>query len=55
MKAVFKEMSVFSKYREQYLSDDQFRALQLFLLDSPEAGEDYGKTQFVRRDKAGIR
>ena len=39
MKAVFKEMSVFNKYREQYLSDDQFRALQIFLLDSPEAGD----------------
>ena len=39
MKAIFKEMRVFSKFREQYLSDDQFQAIQIFLLKSPHAGD----------------
>ena len=38
MKAVFREMTVFTKYRERYLSDDQYRALQAYLLENPLAG-----------------
>ena len=38
MDAIFKEMPVFDKYREDYLSDDEYRKLQEKLLEHPTAG-----------------
>ncbi len=38
MKAVFIELRAFARYREQYLDDDGYRALQDLLMESPEAG-----------------
>ena len=35
---VFIESSIFRKYLPNYLNEEEFRALQLFLADSPEAG-----------------
>lgn len=39
MKAVFVELPAFEKWRPEYLTDDQFRELQLQLMSNPEAGE----------------
>lgn len=36
---VFIESSIFRKYLPTYLADDDFRALQLYLADNPEAGQ----------------
>jgi hypothetical protein len=38
MDAIFKEMPVFDKYREYYLSDDEYRKLQEKLLENPTTG-----------------
>lgn len=39
MKAMFVELPAFARYRADYLDDDGFRALQLDLMASPEAGD----------------
>lgn len=38
MKAVFVELPPFQRQRSSYLTDDEFKLLQTFLLTSPEAG-----------------
>lgn len=39
MKALFVELPAFAKYRPDYLDDEGFRGLQIFLLKNPEAGD----------------
>lgn len=38
MEAIFVESTVFEKLRANYLSDNEFRKLQLFLLSNPRSG-----------------
>lgn len=38
MRAVFKELVSFETHRREYLSDDEFRALQQALMGNPQAG-----------------
>ena len=35
---IFIETSVFTKYIQEYLSDDEYSGLQIFLKESPESG-----------------
>ena len=39
MLAEFVEMPAFARHREAYLSDEEFRALQVLLQRSPDAGD----------------
>lgn len=39
MDALFVELRMFQKYRNDYLDDDLFRSFQLELLKNPEAGD----------------
>jgi hypothetical protein len=39
MKALFVELPSFSRYLDDHLDDEEFRALQNFLLANPEAGD----------------
>lgn len=39
MRALFIELPVFEQYRQDYLLDEQYRQLQLFLLKVPKAGD----------------
>jgi hypothetical protein len=39
MKALFVELPLFQRYRADYLSDEEYRLLQLQLLDRPESGD----------------
>jgi hypothetical protein len=39
MQATFVELAPFRKLREQYLQDDDYRALQVHLMENPEAGD----------------
>ena len=39
MKAVFIELSSFHRQRESYLDDDGYRALQVAMMQNPEAGD----------------
>ena len=39
MIGIFKEMSSFESRRENYLSGEEFRAFQNFLLKTPSAGD----------------
>jgi hypothetical protein len=39
MNAVFFETTTFSRLRPDYLDDDGYRDLQIFILASPEAGD----------------
>ena len=49
MKATFVEMTTFSKYRADYLSDESFRDLQLELLDNPRKGDTISGTGGLRK------
>ena len=40
MKAVFVELSTFSRYRADYLDDEGLRGLQQTMMKNPEAGDD---------------
>lgn len=39
MRALFVELPAFSRYRQDYLSDEAFRTLQAELLANPEVGD----------------
>ena len=39
MKAIFKELPPFERFRKDYLSDEQFLALQQLMLLDPEIGD----------------
>ncbi len=39
MKALFKELPAFSRFRAEYLTDEDFRGLQNLLMENPLAGE----------------
>ena len=39
MKALFVELPAFTRFRQDYLDDEQFRGLQNALLQRPEAGD----------------
>jgi mRNA-degrading endonuclease RelE of RelBE toxin-antitoxin system len=39
MKAIFKELPSFEAKREDYLSDEEFRAFQNILMKNPKAGD----------------
>ena len=39
MKALFVELPVFARHRQEYLDDAAFQGLQQVLMDNPEAGE----------------
>ena len=49
MKAIFVEMPPFQRFRQNYLDDDGFRALQLLLLQNPEAGDVIAGTGGLRK------
>ena len=48
MKAIFKELPPFERFRKDYLDDEEFRALQVGMMKSPEAGD-------VIKDAGGLR
>jgi hypothetical protein len=51
VKALFVELPAFTRFRQDYLDDEQFRGLQNALLQRPEAGdviEDTGGLRKVR-------
>ncbi len=39
MRAVFKELTIFQKYRSDYLADDEYSEMQQFLMRNSEAGD----------------
>ncbi|OBU18110.1 toxin HigB-2 [Photobacterium aquimaris] len=39
MKSVFVESTIFEKYRNEYLSDDEFRLFQAELMSNPKQGD----------------
>lgn len=47
------EMPAFGRYREQYLTDEEFRALQNLLLEAPEAGDVIQGTGGLRKLRLG--
>lgn len=49
MKALFVELPSFERYRSQYLSDEEYRELQLGLLANPEAGPVIQSTGGLRK------
>lgn len=49
MKAVFKELSIFEKYRCDYLGDAEFSRMQQFLIRNPEAGDVIQETGGLRK------
>ena len=49
MRALFVELSIFQKYRANYLNDDQFRLFQSMLLADPEKGDVIPDTGGLRK------
>jgi hypothetical protein len=49
IKATFVEMTTFSKYRTDYLSEESFRDLQLELLANPRKGDTISGTGGLRK------
>jgi hypothetical protein len=45
----FVEAPAFSRYRESYVDDDEFRELQEYLSDNPEAGREIKGTGGLRK------
>ena len=39
MKSIFVESTIFEKYRESYLTDDEFRLFQSELMSDPKKGD----------------
>jgi len=53
MKAVFVELSTFSRYRSDYLDDEGFRGLQAVMMKNPEAGDVIEGTGGLRKLRYG--
>ena len=53
MKAIFVELPAFERHRRDYMDDDGYRALQSFLLRSPEAGDVIVGTGGLRKLRHG--
>jgi hypothetical protein len=53
MRAIFVELSPFRKYREGYLTDDEYRELQIVLMQNPEAGDVIKGTGGLRKIRFG--
>jgi hypothetical protein len=53
MQAVFVELPPFGRFRETYLDDDGFRALQSELMQAPEAGDEIPGTGGLRKLRFG--
>jgi len=54
MNAIFVELPPFQRFRQDYLDDDGFRALQLLLLQNPEAGDVIAGTGGLRKIRGAI-
>ncbi|PPK47528.1 hypothetical protein B0G57_101493 [Trinickia symbiotica] len=53
MKAIFVELPPFRRVRENYLADDEYRALQVELMGNPEAGDVIKGTGGLRKLRFG--
>ena len=53
MKALFIELPPFERYRQDYLTDDEYRNLQNFLLLTPKAGNVITGTGGLRKLRFG--
>lgn len=53
MKAVFVELPAFTRYRADYLDDEQFRGLQVAMMKNPEAGDVIEGTGGLRKLRHG--
>ncbi len=53
MRALFIELPAFSRYRQNYLDDEAFRALQSSLLTNPETGDVIEGTGGLRKIRQG--
>ncbi len=55
MKAIFVESVIFEKLRSNYLSEDEFRNLQLILLSNPKSGTVIQGTGGLRKIRFGAK
>ena len=53
MKALFIELPPFERYRQHYLTDNQYQNLQNFLLHTPKAGDVIAGTGGLRKLRFG--
>ena len=53
MKALFVELSPFSRFRADYLDDEDFRGLQDAMMKNPEAGDVIEGTGGLRKLRHG--
>ncbi len=55
MKGIFVESRLFDKYRQIYLTDDQYRSLQIELLLNPKTGDVIQGTGGLRKVRAAAK
>jgi len=53
MAATFVELGPFRRWRDDYLTDDEYRALQIVLMQNPEAGDVIRGTGGLRKLRFG--
>ncbi len=55
MKSVFVESTIFEKYRNEYLSDDEFRLFQAELMSNPKQGDVIQGTGGLRKIRVAVK
>ncbi|WP_316674738.1 type II toxin-antitoxin system RelE/ParE family toxin [uncultured Tolumonas sp.] len=55
MKSIFVESTIFEKYREEYLTDDEFRLFQTELMSDPKRGDVIQGTGGLRKIRVAVK
>ena len=55
MKSIFVESTIFEKYREEYLSDDEYRLFQTELMSDPKRGDVIQGTGGLRKIRVAVK
>ena len=55
MKSIFVESTIFEKYREDYLTDDEYRLFQAELMSDPKRGDVIQGTGGLRKIRVAVK
>jgi mRNA-degrading endonuclease RelE of RelBE toxin-antitoxin system len=55
MKSIFVESTIFEKYREEYLTDDEYRLFQAELMSEPKRGDVIQGTGGLRKIRVAVK
>ena len=55
MKSIFVESTIFEKYREEYLTDDEYRLFQAEIMSEPKRGDVIQGTGGLRKIRVAVK